>query len=150
MLGNATQQSFLFHLQPADSFVKRRGTLVRWAGNTQVKRLCFLFKRESWNPADVKRPLEHESTGDAAQSPADNIYFPPWALFLAAPEWKRLRGSPLTQLQVATTDTGDGPWALGPCGERKCNHTRSRWDWEIHIWAPECVWRTETLLVFIT
>lgn len=53
-----------------------------------------------------------------------------------------LSGSPLTQESTQHLYRGRR--------ERKCNHIRSRRDWEIHIWAPECVWRTETLFMFIT
>lgn len=147
MMGNATT---VFFLPPAGWLTRHNtGNSCRKGGKiTREASFVFFFKRDSWNSTNVKRPLKHESTGDGC--PRLPPPFPPRASFLASAERKHLRGSPLTQLQFATADAGDGPQARGPCGERKCNHTRSRWDWEIHIWIPERVWRTETLLVLIT
>lgn len=43
-----------------------------------------------------------------------------------------------------------GGRTVTPGGERKCNHAGSLWKWQIHIWAPECVWRTQTAFTSVT
>lgn len=77
MMGNVT--TIFFFLPPASWLTHHNtGNSCRKSGKiTCEASFVVFFKHDSWNSTDVKRPLKHESTGDAAQLPIAALSSPP-------------------------------------------------------------------------